>query len=1108
MKWDAVEIKDTDSKSYKGEQAKQFVMRNCPDIPIRTYKLGKISVIINKETNEKSVKPQMVHRVLETYLADKVTFLKVSGNTVLINKPLIPKKSTVNPINLVPQYTITLELGDIDALFEPIVATDEPWKEKGVQQRLQVLGYLYTPLEHPGNQAPDYHHAKACFIYFMQVHEIEEYPAAVAKLKEEIEANIVATGFPSSGEILAKSKLPLPGTMAAIRLPGGYGTTKSAGTELRAGDHFFNDSKLSVVNAKYDFGIGDPRDLIEKVVFDENPLLGKIPLIAKVTATFPGKEPEPVTNASVLFQLAMPDNLPPNSPFSAPPLPDKVMNYSLNGIYWVSEDYPQVEEDANRLNEAEWKAVHRITKKAFAVKGNDAEAKVLANQWIDGWLNSPPVEWDSVKEWWGDEATRPYTRLKSEPDEAKKHIKKLLGIFTEFNGYTEAEYLLIVRLFKAAKDNFPPMQVLMKAKGWMRAWDTAGQGKDVERAEVEAWWGPTTPATYPKMPVSTKPIPPRNANDLTNAQNQFGVIEKYLSPVCPSGFPGDEWAALQKIAEKAKDKNGEDLAAALVDAEAWIDIWAADPRVNWEMIKDWWGNEWDKPYPALRDNVIDKARDRVDFILSHRTTGVTRVNEVTGIAQKKYIDDLITEITAERDALDPQKSNAPIRFGGKAGAAIEKVLEIPGVAQDGFHNKRPTQVSDYGTLNLAAMPADTGKHPHAVECKTNDKGLAGAIFMPAICGGDKYKLRAYIDPDWIQARSPGIIHNSEVQTGTMVVWRNIRLYQHLLLQTTPMNLSPDLQELLREGNSDVADDSKFGQMFLNTALPNVLLIPGAGGGDGPYPPLNISYLVKNKKPMIFYRPLTVNATDFETHFRRGYCELISDTDTVKNIPEKEFNASNYIGRKAFEASGKVDKRIKWDKFQVIDHTSPFLLNLRSAKHYNNLLTEPEKATYPELAEADGNGIKLALNFYYEAMCEYFADGGVLPGLTLIQIPRGFTWDQFAADGLCDSPITSGYGTASRAAYLAWTDGKYKDSFIYPATSNALHEIGHVLGLCHQYDGGGFIDAAHQKAIKTAFKEPSADECVCVMSYTGCYGDFCGKCLLSLRGWKTHNRGDV
>jgi hypothetical protein len=229
------------------------------------------------------------------------------------------------------------------------------------------------------------------------------------------------------------------------------------------------------------------------------------------------------------------------------------------------------------------------------------------------------------------------------------------------------------------------------------------------------------------------------------------------------------------------------------------------------------------------------------------------------------------------------------------------------------------------------------------------------------------------------------------------------------------------------------------------------------------------------------------------------------------------------GIRAFDACGKSSKRIKWDKLLVKDFKSPFLVNLRGTKHYNKLLTKAEMITgdkyydkdkakwemkaYKPITDDDGGWFGECLNNFIEAMCEYLADGGVVPGLTIVQIPRGDTWDQFAADGVCASPITSGYGTASRAAFLSWTDGKYKDSFIYPATSNCLHEVGHVLGLCHQFAGGGYIDSAHQKAIETPFKKPEGEDCVCVMSYSGCYGDFCGKCLLSLRGWKTHTMAE-
>lgn len=1009
MQWSMVEIEDLQGKKHKGSAAMDFVLEHIDGtVIVKPFSGDKFALSFNRKN---FVSPDDVHRLLSDKLAGKYKTLTVEGIVTPPKSNFVPNVAIQNPINVVPEYTITFELGDIDALFEPIINEGEPWQDKGVQQRLQVLGYLYTPLEHPGNKAPDFNHAKACWYYYMQAHKLEEFPTAVNRLKEEVEGNLIAAKFPKSGEILPKSKLPVAGKLAAIRFPGGYGTTKSAGTELRAGDHYFNESKLSAVDTKYDFGIGDPRDLIEKVVFEENPLLGKIPLIAKVMKQYPGEEPEPAPEVPVLFQLAMADTLPADSPFAAPELPHKVMNYSQPGKLWKHEEFVPDKYITN-FTRSEWKGIHRLTKSAYTEDPDKAVA--TATTWIEGWLKVPVllVEWDSVKDW-AEEAKKPYPRITEDVED-------------------------VIKKWVAAK---------------------------IEKPDT-------------KKPAAIAAV--------------------------------DQWNAIAQIAKNALEKSGDDKMAAATLASSWIETWNNSLAYAPENVPKWWGDVNDKPYSTLKLTKKNKALEAMKFLLDDPKIPFDA--EISDIGQKKFVAELMAKIISERDVADPQRANAPESAGGKAGAGIEKVLEKPKAQQAGFHTKRPAQTSDYGTLNLAGLPADAGKNPHAMECKTNEKGFAGVLFMPSQCGGDTYKLRAYIDPDWIKERAPAVVHTSVAETGTMVVWRNVRLNSHLRLQTTPMKLSTELAEILK----DEVRNSKFKDMALDTGLSNVLMNPGTGGKDGPYPPDRVKDL--NGLSQLFYRPIAVNGTPFETHFRRGYCELIADEDSSKAISEQELKAAIVLGRKAFDSSGKLDKRIKWDKLQLVDPTSPFLLFFRGREQYNSLLTLEEKETYKPLDSGDESKLKAGLMFFYEGMSEYFADGGVVPGLTLIQIPRSLSWEATVwGFGGCESPITSGYGTASRAAYLSWTDGEYKKSFhIYPATSNALHEIGHVLGLCHELmlplkDGAGAagsIAAAHQKAITEPYKKPAEDECVCVMSYTGCYGDFCGKCLLSLRGWKTHSKGDL
>ena len=59
--------------------------------------------------------------------------------------------------------------------------------------------------------------------------------------------------------------------------------------------------------------------------------------------------------------------------------------------------------------------------------------------------------------------------------------------------------------------------------------------------------------------------------------------------------------------------------------------------------------------------------------------------------------------------------------------------------------------------------------------------------MPSRCGGDTYKLRAYVGPETLEFPtnadfSGGDRSGPVVETGTLAVWRNIRLYRWLRMQ--------------------------------------------------------------------------------------------------------------------------------------------------------------------------------------------------------------------------------------------------------------------------------------------------------------------------------------
>lgn len=930
-------------------------------------------------------------------------------------------------------YSVELTVGNIDALFEPI-GGGQPWKDLGVKQRLQALGYLYTPLQHPSVDA----HAELCWNYYRRVKSqgqavpIPDAQLAV-HLRLEAAGNLMASEFPKPHETLRLSKLPAPSEYSILRFPGGYGATRSPTSPLVAGDLWLNNGRASNPPSKYHWRIGDPRHEIENVVFEDNPKLGRFPIIAKVKRRHPDGRETTLADVPVLFQLVDPDPAP--AKFAPEPLPDKVMNYDTTGTTWVDESFPSDQAVHRGLLEPEWTAVHRITHAAVVADPNTPAA--TAKQWIEDWSNAiAPVPHASVSGW---------APVNDVPD-----------------------HLTITKPELLKADNV-----------WVYARDPAKR--------------------------ATKPTPAFKYPGLTDA----------------------DWASFLKLVAKADTDQPLDQKAAQTLGNGWLDAWASAPRMDWNGVQRWWGKPAQQPYPYLRTNPAwakQRAKDIVDFLLQEKAA--FKSLEVQGLGQKKFTDALFPTLA---DKKDPQRNNAPQKkWGGKAGAGIDKIFELPQAKEVGFHQGRPGQNPNVGELQLATKVADAGKHPHAVQCKTNAEGFAGVVFTPSRFGGDTYKIRAYVDPDWLTRNHAD--RNAEARTGSFAVWRNIRMNAYLRLPNPGTAFSPEMQTLLDWGathampswNPKTRASPEFAQLHLNSHLADLDLL----GVDHPEPeyaamPASKAKAMEGQKKML-YRPAAVIPAGLRRQLRRAYCELLDDSGGIKDISRDQLRAALKVGTQAWDASGTFAKRIHWPSMLVDDPTSPFLLTLRSFSQYNEVVAAENQRiedlwsqhenympggdpTYPALAGDDDP--EKAVQNMVEAMLEHLSGSGVLPGFTVVQIANGQTWDKRALD--IRTPITSGYGTASRGFYLAGTDRFYRDMmWLYSATSNACHEMGHALALSHQPPAGADIEAAHQPPIMQPFQAPKNDQAVCVMSYSGCYGDYCAMCLLSLRGWAQPQKKDA
>ncbi|MEM7154999.1 MAG: hypothetical protein AAF799_19280 [Myxococcota bacterium] len=486
--------------------------------------------------------------------------------------------------------------------------------------------------------------------------------------------------------------------------------------------------------------------------------------------------------------------------------------------------------------------------------------------------------------------------------------------------------------------------------------------------------------------------------------------------------------------------------------------------------------------------------------------------ELPNEGPKQYID-WVLAANQGNDAHDPQRDNCPHTHGGKAGQGIgDHVFETPTANEAGFHTAGRGR-RDMGTLARATVSTGMGNR-YAARCVANDQGYAGVVFTPSSIAGDRYRLRVYIDRPWLQTQGLSLATTVEATTGTMVVWRNIRMHRYIRKpNTTRLNYSQAVNDMfdyphlnpLAGQNCHYFGDNAFDRMHIEAGLSDLAVLPGAQLENAYAASTRADLVGRNDK---MYRPIQHQFIGFEDQLEQHYIQLIDDSPGREDMDNNEMQAALARARQVIAASGLVTTQVHWATLLFHDMTSPFLLNWRSLSEYNHL----KPVNFGDLDPNDNTlvgELEAASNLAVEVVTEHFAKGGILPGLTLLQVPRGESWDHRALAGPAN--ITSGYGIPCRTAIVSHTEDVYRQEFfIYAATSNGIHELGHVLTLSHQPPTPGGPAELHQVQPDPAFTTPQAGECACVMSYMGCYGEYCGRCGLSLRGWHvqspTHNTG--
>jgi hypothetical protein len=1228
MNWNCIVIVDNKGERHEGEAAKEFVESHCPLGIVNTYDTGVIAVVVSKKSGRKSVKPYKVEAVLWKHLANKVRTIDVSYPETNPADSFMPRRRTGNPIDVKPQYRITFRLGDIDALFAPINAGLEPHTQKGVQQRLQVLGYLYTPLKHSKIDE----HAKKCWEYYKFVHQ-QKRGANLANaqlldlLKSEIQNNILASKRPASGDVLTDTELPGKDDFAAIRFPGAYclNYPRPGGKDDWVGELADNSRKPGErptdADAAYDFSVLDDTYKAEAAVVKDNPLLGKIPLVATVEVKYPKQtDYKPAPGVYVYFQLTEPGILPDMDPLRAPDPRNTVMDYALDpGAFdrWQKEA-PEISRSIKVSDE-----VYEGEVKVKDAEFRDETSTPAQSDWVRGKKLASDIVKAAYKE-----SEAAVQKAEEKEKQAKNDLKKTsddwavknkaaIAAEQAYKSYEQTELSNLDENYKAAdklrvvaeeeRDQVAGRLRLLElktkppAKSTLRLPEPKTQAdadrrkqqaeeRERKRQEELKILGSQIEQTRADLAAAEDKARIANERQL-EAKREYDEAAKDLESRYPEKKALDDARQEKKIADtelgNAKRKV-EDCEKDTKDV-----VLAARNKKAVELME----NETDavrtstKYVLAEAAKVLDRTTTLYRYLLAnHGDDEIRFPYEIPNAGPKRFVDDVLKKVEKDAGPDDPQRRNAPKQHCGKGG------LPVGGNIFETTYRQRFTDGhGTYGPMSLAEKAPDEAEHPYAVRAKTNDQGRAGVIFMPSRCGGDMYRLRAYIGPEVMGKRVDG----PEVITGAMVVWRNIRIYRYLQKKNVePVEFSSDVKQLIEwpakeakgyTGSKTWNEVSE--KMFLNTPLVKIDFGPG-------WTPEAKYLKTDSLKGEGGFRPVDVDFISFSSSFNQCYCEVIMDTTKVAELNDGRHGKAIVFGliaaekallkaidedekailladkgvqdakreqlqaqlaleadnrrledkealgillpdseqaafdeekaaikaeleqakARALKAKAGVRKKeseltelkeqktknVHWDSLIFHDQHSPFFLNLRHYEHYNSLiknLPDSERAQYPPLTAADTPKIKTAIDpAMINEMLRYFADGGLGPGLTLVQAARGDSWDQHA---ISDQPIfSSGIAAPGRVAFIFYTEGAHRsDKFGYSATCNAVHELGHVLMGEHQDSIPGGDPHKHQPQPRTR-ATPSTDQVACVMGYMGGYGEFCGRCLLRLRGWKT------
>lgn len=373
--------------------------------------------------------------------------------------------------------------------------------------------------------------------------------------------------------------------------------------------------------------------------------------------------------------------------------------------------------------------------------------------------------------------------------------------------------------------------------------------------------------------------------------------------------------------------------------------------------------------------------------------------------------------------------------------------------------------------NLAGAPfavatSAGGRPRHAVRARTNADGEAGVLFLPSRTGGDRYRIATFLETD----------HRVRAETGTLVVWRSVRLSRYLRKEAAPGVWPPILEEAAQAylGWPDHTEEQYFRSLHLADDAGNFVGLSA----------LPISGL--------------------EEMFACAYCEFESDADP-EEIPGPEFARALAVagedGKRGASELGwdlDVDALLhqNWADPQFPNENSVVLVPARTPEAYNARFADGDPRRFffedGELHPDDREDAEMVLDDYVMAgFLRALSHNGALPGLTLIHGPCASSWQVFRlAHGW------AGRAFEYRGCFVVLGAAYYEHRFLRTAS----HELGRTLfrqhSPAHDEDmpnPGGAAANEHDPAPADGGNES-------VMSYCREDEGYCSRCLPAFRGW--------